>query len=215
MTQIPIAPELLEFVQIITVSHHHTDHLDPDTLQALVRANPKTVLIGPAAHAALVQERSGLPQNQIHLLDAGASWEMNGVQFHAVPAAHETVEKDEQGRCKFLGFVAQFGKWSVYHSGDTVYYEGMLEWLAEWKIDVAILPINGRAPERGVAGNLWGCEAAKLASDIGARLAIPCHYDMFTFNTVSTDDFRDAAMKLKQPFRILQCGEHWCSKSLV
>ena len=42
----------------------------------------------------------------------------------------------------------------------------MAESLRRWKIDVAMLPINGRAPERRVAGNLWGREAAALARDI-------------------------------------------------
>ena len=50
---------------------------------------------------------------------------------------------------------------------------------------VALLPINGSAPERRVAGNLNGVEAATLAHAIGARMVIPCHYEMFAFNTAS------------------------------
>src|SRR2546430_9285041 len=50
------------------------------------------------------------------------------------------------------------------------------------------LPINGDLPERNVAGNLDGREAANLASDIGARLAVPCHYEMFEFNTTSRSE---------------------------
>ena len=74
-------------------------------------------------------------------------------------------------------------------------------------VDVALLPINGRAPERRVAGNLDGPEAARLARDVGARLAVPCHYEMFTFNTAPPDAFLAACAALGQPCRVLRAGE--------
>ena len=62
-----------------------------------------------------------------------------------------------------------------------------------------------------MAGNLWGVEAAKLAFDMGARLVIPCHYDMFEFNTATPDQFMAEAKRLGQPYRVLQCGERYTS----
>src|SRR5687768_9992728 len=35
MTEIPLAPERLDFIDVVTSSHHHTDHLDADTLRPL------------------------------------------------------------------------------------------------------------------------------------------------------------------------------------
>jgi L-ascorbate metabolism protein UlaG (beta-lactamase superfamily) len=74
-------------------------------------------------------------------------------------------------------------------------------------VDIALLPINGRAPQRRVAGNLDGKEAAELAQAIGARLVIPCHYDMFTFNTAAPDLFVETCERLGQPYKVLQNGE--------
>ena len=108
----------------------------------------------------------------------------------------------------------RFGRWALYHSGDTVRYDGMIERLRRWKIDVALLPINGRAAERRVPGNLNGPEAAVMAKEMGARLVIPCHYEMFEFNTASPDEFVAEAQKLTQPYRILRCGERWSSSEL-
>ena len=51
--------------------------------------------------------------------------------------------------------------------------EELLALIRPGRVDVALLPINGRKPERRVPGNFWGHEAAKFAHDIGARLAIP------------------------------------------
>jgi L-ascorbate metabolism protein UlaG (beta-lactamase superfamily) len=128
-----------------------------------------------------------------------------------VPAAHESIHKDEQGRCNYLGYVVEFGNWTVYHSGDTVHYPGMEDILRRWKIDLALLPINGRDPARRVAGNLNGHEAASLAKAIGARMVIPCHYEMFSFNTATPDEFIQTATNLNQPYRILRAGERWSS----
>jgi L-ascorbate metabolism protein UlaG (beta-lactamase superfamily) len=131
-----------------------------------------------------------------------------------VASAHEALERDEQGRTRFLGYVLQFGGWTIYHSGDTVRYPGMSEKLKPFGVDVALLPINGRAPQRRVPGNLSGPEAARLAKDIGAGLVIPCHYDMFEFNTASPDEFVRACKRVGQACRVLRCGERWESTEL-
>ena len=69
-------------------------------------------------------------------------------------------------------------------------------------------------PERYVAGNLNGPEAASLAKDIGARMVIPCHYEMFEFNTAPPDEFIESAQGLGQPHRVLRSGGQWSSAEL-
>jgi len=83
----------------------------------------------------------------------------------------------------------------------------LVEWLKNWKIDIALLPINGRDPARGVPGNFTAEEAAELGKQIHAGFVIPCHYEMFEFNSVSPQRFVNAAVKVKQPYRLLKCGE--------
>jgi L-ascorbate metabolism protein UlaG (beta-lactamase superfamily) len=87
----------------------------------------------------------------------------------------------------------------------------MVEKLLPFKTDVALLPISGRAPERRVPGNLFGREAAQLAKDMEAKLVIPCHFEMFEFNSASPDEFIRECRKLGQPFKVLCCGEQWHS----
>ena len=215
MTARVVAPERLDFVDLTTSSHNHTDHLDAATLEPILRANPAMRLLAPHANRQFVLERlDGLAPERLVGLDAGQSVALAGFNLTGVPAAHETVETDDKGRCRYLGYIIEFGPWTIYHSGDTVWYEGIVGWLKRWKIDVMLLPINGRNPARGVAGNLDAHEAARLASEAGARLVIPCHYDMFEFNTASPDEFVRHARELCQPARILRCGEAWDSSEL-
>ena len=104
--------------------------------------------------------------------------------------------------------------WTSYHSGDTIPYDGMEEILGQWKIDIALLPIHGRRPERRVAGNFWGREAANLAKVIGARMVIPCHYDMFEFNTETPEEFETTCQALGQAHQTLLAGQRWSSFGL-
>lgn len=205
-----IAPERLDFVDVVTSSHNHTDHLDPDTLQPLTRANRSLRLICARANQTEVVRRSGLDPEQVIGLDPNqpprSVW-VGDLEFHAVPAAHETLEQDHAGLFRYVGFVLRAGPFVVYHAGDTVFCDTLVERLRPFRVQIALLPINGRAPERRVAGNLWGREAAALARQIGAGLTVPCHYDLFAFNTASPAEFVAECRRLGQPFRVLQLGE--------
>jgi len=215
MTERVIAPERLTFIDVVTSTHNHTDHLDADTLGPLMEVNPKIDLVIPEANREFVVNRLKTNIEFPIGLDEGRHATIKGFEIHGVPAAHETIERDEQGRCKFLGYVVQFGGWTVYHSGDTVRYPKMADILKQFPIDVALLPINGANPERRVAGNLNGPEAAVLARDIGARGVIPCHFEMFEFNTASTNEFVTSARALHVPHRVLRAGERWSSRELA
>ncbi len=214
MTDLVIDPARLSFVDVVTTSHNHTDHLDAETLRPILSGNPQPKLVIAEANRAFVAERLGIDPAIPIGVDDGTAVEVSGIRFAGVASAHETVERDELGRAKFLGYVVQFGGWAVYHSGDTIRYPGMAEKLRSFSVDVALLPINGRASERRVPGNLSGPEAAQLAKDIGARTVIPCHFDMFEFNTASPDEFIAECECLRQPCHVLQCGERWNSESL-
>jgi L-ascorbate metabolism protein UlaG (beta-lactamase superfamily) len=211
MTELVIDPARLDMIDIVTSSHNHTDHLDAETLGPILTVNPRAKLLAAEANRAFIADRLKIDPAMPIGLDDGGSTKISGVHFFGVASAHETVEVDDHGRAKFLGYVLKFGSWTLYHSGDTVRYDGMAEKLEPFKIDVALLPINGRAPERRVPGNLSGREAAQLANDMQAKLVIPCHYEMFEFNTASPDEFIRECRTLQQPFSVLRCGEAWHS----
>ncbi len=207
MTELVIDPSRLDFIDAVTSSHNHTDHLDAETLGPLLEVNPQITLIVPAANLEFAANRLQVAPSRLTPIDDGQSRGVPPFEIHAVPAAHESVDRDDHGRCHYLGYVVRCGDVRVYHSGDTILYDGMVQRLREFKIDVALLPINGRAPERRVSGNLWGAEAARLAHEIGAKMVVPCHYDMFTFNTATPDEFVRSCQELGQGYRVLKCGE--------
>jgi L-ascorbate metabolism protein UlaG (beta-lactamase superfamily) len=211
MTELVIDPVRLSMTDIVVSTHNHTDHLDAETLGPVLAANKHVKLLIPEANRDFVADRLKIDAGFAIGLDDSTSVEISGIRFSGVASAHEALECDERGRAKYLGYILEFGEWAIYHSGDTLRYEGMSEKLRPFGVDVALLPINGRAAERRVPGNLFGREAAQLAMEIEAKLVIPCHFDMFEFNTASPDEFIQQCQMLRQPFKVLQCGEKWHS----
>ena len=208
MTARVIDPARLRGISIITSSHNHTDHLDADTLLPLFAANPGAQFVIPEANREFVANRLGCEESWPIGVDDGRTVIVAGWQFTGIAAAHNERQTDVLGRHHFLGYIIRRGPWTLYHSGDTLLYPGLTDTLAEHAVDVALLPINGNKPERRVAGNLDGREAAQLAHDIGAGIVIPHHFEMFEFNTADPKDlFIPHCEELGQPYKVLRAGE--------
>jgi L-ascorbate metabolism protein UlaG (beta-lactamase superfamily) len=208
MTERVVAPDRLVNLAVISSSHNHTDHLDAATLRPLFTNNPEAAFVIPEANREFVATRLECEVGWPIGLDAGRSAIVQGWQFTGIAAAHNELQTDSLGRHHFLGYVVRRGPWSIYHSGDTLVYPGLADTLAEHAVDLAFVPINGNRPERGVAGNLDGREAAQLAHDIGAGLAVPHHFEMFEFNTADPAEcFIPECERLGQRYRVLRAGE--------
>jgi L-ascorbate metabolism protein UlaG (beta-lactamase superfamily) len=214
MSERVIDPQLLKNIRVVSSSHNHTDHLDAETLIPIIRNNPGMRFIIPEANRKFVADRIRMPLEFLTGINDSQSITIDEFIFHGVPAAHNELERDEHNRCRYMGYVIEMGKWKIYHSGDTLWYDGMEEILNPFHIDLALLPINGNDPARGVAGNLNAREAVQLAKAIGAKMVIPCHYNMFAFNTADPNEFAHLAGKVQQPFSILEPGGHWSSEAL-
>ena len=100
-----------------------------------------------------------------------------------------------------VGYVVRNGTYCFYHAGDTRRVQGIAEAVAEYGVDVAFVPINGKH------GNMDGTDAARLAYEAGAMIAIPCHYEMFRHNTASTSRFVAECVRLSQEYRLPRAGE--------
>jgi len=209
MSERAIDPARLDFLDLVTSSHNHTDHLDADTLRPILDANPGIKLVVPEANRGFIAERLGcdldfpVGMNDTFVKDIGV------FRFYGIPAAHNEVQRDDLGQCKFMGYVVEFGNYRVYHSGDTLWFEGLEDLLMPFAVDVAMLPINGNRPERRVAGNLSAEEAARLGKEIGAGCVIPHHFNLFEFNTQNPDLFEQEALRYGTAYEVLRIGESY------
>jgi L-ascorbate metabolism protein UlaG (beta-lactamase superfamily) len=203
-----LAPEELVQVPITAVlsTHHHTDHLDPDTLKPILDVShsggqPVRVVV-PETWRDLAAERIGVEPTSIVGMDEGKTIQIGAFEVVAVAAAHETVEYDARGRRKCLGYLLRSSAATIYHAGDTLLYEGQAARIRPYAVDIALLPINGKV------GNMSGADAAQLAHAAGVGLAVPCHYDMFEFNTADpAEEFVPECESRGQKYKVLTLGE--------
>lgn len=209
LSELVISPSLLKGIDIVTSSHNHTDHLDAATLIPVLENNRNIRFIIPEANRAFVAERVKCAIDFPLGLNDGQSVQIGDFSFHGIPAKHNTIDRDEQGNCRYMGYVIRFGGYSIYHSGDTLWFDELPELLRPFEIDLALLPVNGDKPERKVAGNLDHREAVKLARLLGVKTVIPCHYDMFSFNTANVEDFVKEALEAGQGYQVLRGGERY------
>jgi len=208
MTERCIDPGRLTGITRVTASHVHTDHLDGETLVPLATANPGFRLYLPHPIMEEAEKRLG-ESASVMLCPIGDhdSYHENGWELRGVVAKHNEVLRNEWGDCHCTGFLVRCGPFTIYHSGDTLWHDDIINVLRDNPCDIAFLPINGNKPERRVAGNLNGTEAAALAKAGNVRIVVPCHYDMFEFNTETPDEFTHACERLNQAFKVLRCGE--------
>jgi len=215
ISRLVIAPERLTGISFITSSHNHTDHLDGETLAKLIGANPGVKVIVPRANYTFSLDRlvsAGVANAANYLVDIPIRETLTMSEIHrctitAVPAAHEALDTDENGDYRYHGYCITIGGKTIYHSGDCVPYAGLVDAVAPHHPDIALLPINGRDPSRGVSGNFSGPEAATLAKTLDVTCVIPNHYDLFAFNTADPQEFVDACEGIGQPHRVLKLGE--------
>jgi L-ascorbate metabolism protein UlaG (beta-lactamase superfamily) len=209
MIEAPLDPRDLPHVDLILVTHDHSDHMDPGTLPHLAEMHPAARFVVPARSVDIAIQR-GVPPNRLFAAQAGERIDASkGVVVHPVHAAHEELDVNEQGS-RFLGYVVDIEGERVYHSGDCVPYDALRLELAPLRPTIALLPINGRDEARlanGVPGNFHLAEALELCKDLQVPALVPHHWGMFDFNTMTPDSIETFALAAQAP-------PHWYIPSL-
>jgi L-ascorbate metabolism protein UlaG (beta-lactamase superfamily) len=190
MTGLAVDPALLSFVDVVTSSHSHSDHLDAGTLPHVLAGDAAFVCAAGSQHVA--KERAGRRPDAA--LGIGDTATFGGFSIEAVPAYHE-------GAPEAVGYVVRNGPYAVYHAGDSRRVQGMAEAVAPFGVDYAFVPINGQH------GNMDGTDAARLAYEAAALYAVPCHHEMFRCNTATTSRFVAECARIGQEYRLPRVGE--------
>ena len=206
MMPAPLGIDELGPLDLVLCTHQHTDHMDPGTLAPLAERQPRLRFVVPRAARAQARERIRVGDERLITIDAGDRIEaVPGISVRAVRAAHETLERDEAGHHRFLGYSVEAQGMRLFHSGDTVPYDGQNDEIAALAADVALLPVNGRSEDlrrAGFAGNFNLDEAMALCSACAIPALIAHHYGMFAFNT--TDRASIDAAVAAAPFTLLR-----------
>jgi L-ascorbate metabolism protein UlaG (beta-lactamase superfamily) len=203
---IPINPVEIVDADIALITHAHMDHCDLDTLVPISIASNRCRFVCPNEVAKLLVN-AGLDERRI--IVAHDSWIEVGpdLRIMPVPAAHPTVEIDEDGYIRCLGYIMEFTGRKLYHAGDGSPDDQVFDKLSQLgPIDIGFIPVNEcnyYRDKRGIIGNMSVREAFQMAEDIGLKVLVPTHWDMFAINSVFPEELRLLYKLLNPSFEML------------
>ncbi len=179
--RVPIAAKSLPPIAAQLVTHNHYDHMDMPSLRAV----GAPVVVGLAS-GRLFGGR--LPTTELGWWDSA---EIGGVRVTFVPSQHWSRRTlTDANRALWGGFVIEGGGLSIYHSGDTAYFEGFLDIGRHFpRLDVALLPIGAYDPHWFMSKQHMNPEEALRAfQDLGARRMVAMHWGTFKLTDEPLDE---------------------------
>jgi L-ascorbate metabolism protein UlaG (beta-lactamase superfamily) len=147
---------------LVVITDIHGDHLNAETLQAVVEADTQIV-----APAAVVEELPEMLRTRARTLANGEEASVLGIDIEAIPMYNLTearLEYHEKGRGN--GYVMEMGGTRVYISGDT---EDVPEMRALEDIDVAFVAFN-------LPFTMTEEQAASAVAEFQPDIVYPYHY---------------------------------------
>jgi L-ascorbate metabolism protein UlaG (beta-lactamase superfamily) len=217
--------EELPSIDLVLLTHAHMDHLDMASLRRIIRATRRLTgktpeVVVPRGVEDLV-ERLGF--SQVHGLKWWEEIELQGLKITMTPCQHWGARMFRDTHRGYGGYVLQGGGQSVYHSGDTAYFDGFREIGERLKPEVALLPIGAYFPDSYRSVHTSPEEAVRGFVELGAAQMVPMHYGTFRLGREPMDEplARLAAeasrLNIKDRVKVLEEGEtmHLCAVTSI
>jgi len=177
----------------VLCTHNHSDHTDPPFLVALAQASPETRFFGPPESARAMVE-AGIGTERVRAVSPGEALQVGGATVGVVLS--KTAEVSDVGH---FGYIVNIGGMKVYDTGDIM--RGVTrEPSLMAPLRLALSAAEGRAGPHIALITTSPTEdefpdfdeAAQLAIAVGARVAVPAHYDCFARRTFDPKPFAAA-----------------------
>ena len=178
-------------IDLILLTHAHMDHLDKASLRRVIRAT--RALRGTAPEVVVPEGVQDLVQwmgfASLHAVTWWQEIEVQGLRVTMTPCKHWGARMFRDMHRGYGGyFVAGPAGPTVYHSGDTAYFEGFMEIGARLKPDIALLPIGAYFPDTYRSVHTSPEEAVRGFVDCGAKWMVPMHFGTFRLGREPMDE---------------------------
>jgi L-ascorbate metabolism protein UlaG (beta-lactamase superfamily) len=177
-------------IDLVLVTHAHFDHLHRPSLRAIARHTERLCGVAPTII---------LPHNVTDLVaDLGFRkvielrwWEtrdLDGLKITHVPSRHWGARIIKDDHRAYGGYVVRSQHDSLYHAGDTAYFEGFREIGRRLHPRLALLPIGAYNPPAYRNNHTSPEDAVRAFVDLGARWMVPMHYGSFRLSHEPMDE---------------------------
>jgi L-ascorbate metabolism protein UlaG (beta-lactamase superfamily) len=217
--------EELPPIDLVLLTHAHMDHLDVSSLRRVIRATRRLTgktpeVVVPKGVEDLV---SSLGFSQVHGLAWWEQIDIQGLHVTMTPCRHWGARMFRDTHRGYGGYVIEGTDHSVYHSGDTAYFDGFSEIGARLKPQVALLPIGAYFPDSYRTVHTSPEEAVRAFLELGADKMVPMHYGTFRLGREPMDEplqrlkAEATRIGMNGKLKILEEGEtmHLCMASRI
>ena len=180
----------LPAIDVVLVSHAHFSHLHRPSLRAIARHSRKLngvapTLIVPEHVTDLVFD---LGFRKVIEMKWWEELQVRNLTITHTPAQHWGARIIRDMHRGFGGYVIKSNKHSVYHSGDTAYFEGFSEIGRRLRPELALLPIGAYDPPSFRNVHTSPEDAVQAFRDMNARWMVPMHYGTFRLSHEPMDE---------------------------
>ena len=169
-------------VDLVLVTHAHFDHLHKPSLRIL---QAREGIVVPMGSRSLVK-RLGFPA--IHEMKVWDELHFDHLEIIHTPSHHWGARFLHDTHREFGGYIVRAGGKSVFHCGDSAYFDGFREIGTRHDIDIALMPIGAYDTPSGRDVHMNPEDAVRAFVDLGAKMLIPMHYGTFPLGNEPLDE---------------------------
>jgi L-ascorbate metabolism protein UlaG (beta-lactamase superfamily) len=212
-------------IDLVLLTHAHMDHLNVSSLRRVIRVTRRLTgktpeVVVPRGVEDLV---ASLGFSQVHALAWWEQVDVQGLRVTMTPCQHWGARMFRDTHRGYGGYVINSGNHSVYHSGDTAYFDGFHEIGARLKPQVALLPIGAYFPDSYRTVHTSPEEAVRGFIELGAQQMVPMHYGTFPLGREPMDEplqrvkAEAARLGINGKLKVLEEGEtmHLCTAASI
>lgn len=177
-------------IDLVLLTHAHMDHLNPPSLRRVIAHNQHVVGRPPAVVTPWGVEDlvSSLGFSRVTTLEWWQEMRIAGLDITMTPSKHWGARFFKDTHRGYGGYVLRSNDHSIYHSGDTAYFDGFSKIGRRLQPQLALLPIGAYNPDNYRAVHTSPEEALQGFLDLGAERMIPMHYGTFRLSQEPVDE---------------------------
>jgi len=160
-------------VDLVLVSHAHFDHMHKRSLKTL---QSKDGIVVPKGSRSLVRS---LDFKNVFEMNVWDELEFDDMTVIHTPSHHWGARFIHDSHRDYGGYIIRAGGKSIFHCGDSAYFEGFKEIGKREHIDIALMPIGAYDAPSGRNVHMNPEEAVQAFADLAAEFMLPMHYATF------------------------------------